>query len=204
MQRTMRSRLKFPARQPHNRSATLLLAGLLLTAGCSSNPSLDTSTGKSDPASGSENTANNNVQPQTGQSAEGRPPAESKPAETNNPYSAAGIDDPSAFEAVFDQVKSAVADGDPNKVAAYVLFPMRVNDAKGSVSINNKEDFVAKYDTIFTVSVKEALANQKKDNLFVNAKGVMVGNGEVWFGATTGSPQKYGIIAVNQDTAASR
>ncbi|MBW7457186.1 hypothetical protein K0U00_24405, partial [Paenibacillus sepulcri] len=133
------------------------------------------------------------------------PPAANQPeagsnAAANNPYAAAGIDDPEAFEAIFDQIKSAVAGGDKDKVADYVLFPMRLNTAKANTIIKNKEDFINKYDAILTAPVKKALANQKIDSLFVNDQGVMVGNGEMWFGATAGSPQKYGIIAVNHDT----
>jgi hypothetical protein len=121
----------------------------------------------------------------------------------DNPFAAAGIDDPKAFIKMFEVAKTAVAAGDKEAVAELVLFPLRVN-AETSREVTSKEAFIAQYDTIITDPVKAALAKQKVDELFVRDQGVMVGAGEIWFGASADEPQDYGIIAVNLNAAASR
>lgn len=128
------------------------------------------------------------------------PPAVSK---EDNPFAAAGIDDPKAFIKMFEVAKTAVAVGDKEAVAELVLFPLRVN-AETSREVTSKEAFIAQYDTIITDPVKAALAKQKVDELFVRDQGVMVGAGEIWFGASAEEPQVYGIIAVNLNSAASQ
>jgi cyclopropane fatty-acyl-phospholipid synthase-like methyltransferase len=98
---------------------------------------------------------------------------------------------------MYETVRKSVANGDKETVAAHVLYPMLVNSGKVTVKIDTKEEFVQEYDRIMTAHVRQALAGQEADKLFVNAEGVMAGNGEVWFGATSESPQRYGIITVN-------
>jgi len=121
-------------------------------------------------------------------------------SEEDNPFAAAGINDPKAFIKMFEVVKAAVAAGEKDAVAELVLFPLRVN-GETPMEIKSKEEFVEKYDQIMTQSVKDALAAQKVDNLFVRDQGVMVGDGELWFGASAEDPQVYGMIAVNPDIA---
>lgn len=121
----------------------------------------------------------------------------------DNPFAAAGIDDPKAFIKMFEIAKTAVAVGDKEAVAELVLFPLRVN-AETSREVTSKKEFIDQYDTIITDPVKAALAKQKVDELFVRDQGVMVGAGEIWFGASAEEPQVYGIIAVNLNAAASQ
>ncbi len=99
-----------------------------------------------------------------------------------NPYEAAGIADPQAFNAMFDKLKTAVASGDKEAVADLVLSPLRVKGKNSALKITTREEFLKQYDTLFTEPIKKALANQSKDNLSVNYQGVMVGNGELWLG----------------------
>ena len=116
--------------------------------------------------------------------------------EEDNPFAAAGINDPKAFIKMFEVVKAAVAADEKAAVAELVLFPLQVN-GETPAKIKSKEEFIAKYDQIMTKPVKDALAAQKVDELFVRDQGVMVGDGELWFGASAGEPQVYGMIAVN-------
>ncbi|MGN7355858.1 hypothetical protein ACTHPF_00740 [Paenibacillus sp. SAF-054] len=121
------------------------------------------------------------------------------PPGSSNPYETAGIDHPDQFNKFFTSVQKAVADGDKEQVADAVLYPLRVNANGTSQNYKDKTAFLADYDSIMTDSVKKALADQKLDTLFVNYKGVMVGSGEIWFGASPDAKDKYGIIAVNKD-----
>lgn len=116
--------------------------------------------------------------------------------EEGNPFAAAGIDDPAAFIKMFEIAKAAVAADEKAAVAELILLPLQVN-GETPITIKSKEEFIEKYDQIITPSVKDALAAQKVDDLFVRDQGVMVGSGELWFGASAEEPQVYGIIAVN-------
>ncbi len=63
------------------------------------------------------------------------------------------------------------------------------------MEIKNKKQFIAKYNQIMTEKVKKKLLAQKEDKLFVNYKGVMVGDGEIWIGQVD---EKIAVIAVNK------
>ncbi|QHT62703.1 hypothetical protein GXP70_23800 [Paenibacillus lycopersici] len=116
-----------------------------------------------------------------------------------NPFETAGITDPREFQKVFNAVKTAIAKGDKAEVANYILYPLRVNGASGSELIPTRREFVDQYDAIMTKPVRDAVANQSFDRLFINYQGVMVGNGEVWFGGSIDKPQVIGMIAINHD-----
>ncbi|MEV5029865.1 hypothetical protein [Paenibacillus sp. LPE1-1-1.1] len=128
------------------------------------------------------------------------PTNEAEPANASNvednPFAAAGIDDPAAFIKMFEIAKAAVAANEKDAVAELILLPLQVN-GEIPYAVKSKEEFIEKYDQIITPSVKEALEAQKVDDLFVRDQGVMVGDGELWFGASAEEPQAYGIIAVN-------
>ena len=114
-----------------------------------------------------------------------------------NRYSVAGIDDAAEFEKVFNTVKSFVAKGEKEKVAEYVNYPL----TSANITVTSKEEFIKSYDSIITEDVKNALINQKVEETFVNYKGVMVGNGQIWFSAiydNNSKIMKYLIYAVNQ------
>jgi len=127
-------------------------------------------------------------------------PAASNPSQ--NPFEVAGIQDPKAFLNTFKALQKAVADNDKEKVANYILYPLRVNDSEKSLTIPNKKDFMAKYDQIFTDAIREALVNQKTDDLFVNYQGVMVGSGELWLRRATDNPKLFGVFSINLETVA--
>ncbi|MFD1461358.1 hypothetical protein ACFQ5D_07880 [Paenibacillus farraposensis] len=129
--------------------------------------------------------------------------APSSPAASNssqNPFEVAGIQDPKSFLNTFKALQKAVADNDKEKVANYILYPLRVNDSEKSLTIPNKKDFMAKYDQIFTDAIREALVNQKTDDLFVNYQGVMVGSGELWLRRAADNPKVFGVFSINLET----
>ncbi|MFC4775789.1 copper amine oxidase N-terminal domain-containing protein [Paenibacillus sp. GCM10023252] len=114
-----------------------------------------------------------------------------------NRYEVAGIDDPKAFEAFYSEVQKLVAAGEKSKVADYVKYPLSVyKDGKATV-YETKEQFIAGYDDIMTDKVKQALAGQKAEDTFVNYKGVMVGDGEIWFNVSPSGPHKFYIYSIN-------
>ena len=117
--------------------------------------------------------------------------------EDTNRYEVAGISDPAEFEQTFTIVQELVSRDDKEKVAEYVLYPLNVNHNSVTRVIHTKQEFIKEYDTIMTNEVKQALLHQNVKDTFVNYKGVMVGNGEIWFGVSLASDNKYGIIAIN-------
>lgn len=120
----------------------------------------------------------------------------------NNRYEIAGIEDPIAFEKTFNTIKGYVAEDNKEKVAEYISYPINIynNNGKDKMEIKNKEDFIKNYNQIITQEVKNAFLNQKVEETFVNYLGVMVSNGEIWFGgkrADESSPWEYVIITIN-------
>jgi len=113
----------------------------------------------------------------------------------DNPFAVAGIKDPAAFTSYFEKLQKNVAKNNKAAVADSITFPLRVNHNGKSVMIKTKKDFIAKYDKIMTATVKKKLLAQNVDKLFVNWKGVMVGDGEVWLGQTK---DHISIIAINR------
>lgn len=77
-------------------------------------------------------------------------------------------------------IEQALANHDVQSVAGYVSFgdPIKVDGA--DVTINDLDDFTAKFDALFTPKVVAAVTGQKYETLMVNANGIMFGDGELW------------------------
>ncbi|MCF3935230.1 hypothetical protein L1787_17665 [Acuticoccus sp. M5D2P5] len=101
------------------------------------------------------------------------------------------------IRAFLADLKTAVADGDHQAVAAMVDYPFKTEIEGKAVTIDDASGFVDHYDGIMTPAVQEAIAAQDYDNLFANYQGAMVGDGEVWF-SPVGEDEAVKIIAVNQ------
>lgn len=112
-------------------------------------------------------------------------------------YEVAGITNSEKFNNLFILIQEAVSSDSKELIADNVLYPLRVNSKDGYVEINDKEELISNYDEIITDKVKSALSKQTIEELFVNYQGVMVGNGEIWFGSLV-DESKYGITTINQ------
>ncbi|GGG88726.1 hypothetical protein [Paenibacillus radicis (ex Gao et al. 2016)] len=121
-------------------------------------------------------------------------PAAITKADIKNPYYVAGIDDPAEFTTYYAKLQKAVKDNKPEEVAKLISYPMNLNKDNKTYAISNKDEFIKKYDRIFTSRVREQLLAQKADKVFVNWKGIMVGEGDLWIGK---QDNKLGVIAVN-------
>lgn len=77
-------------------------------------------------------------------------------------------------------LQKALASHDVQSVAGYMSFgdPIKVDGA--DVTINDLDDFTAKFDTLFPPKVVAAVTSQKYETLMVNANGIMFGDGELW------------------------
>ena len=84
------------------------------------------------------------------------------------------------YRAVINRFQAAVKAHDTAAVAAAVRYPIGV-EIKGKAStIKSASQFVQNYDAIMTREITDAVVNQKLDDLFVNWKGIMFGNGQIW------------------------
>ena len=84
------------------------------------------------------------------------------------------------FRDAFDRLQLAVAARDGAAVAALVRFPIEVTLGRARVPVATPAEFVARYDQIVTPAIAAVIAQQAWDALFVNAQGVMLGDGQVW------------------------
>jgi hypothetical protein len=95
-------------------------------------------------------------------------------------------------------IRTALRSNNPEQMAALISFPLRINDVSTvnnkptTTYIDSKEDFITRYPTIFTDTVKNSLLNYK--GIFCSFQTVSIGNGTAWFSlSSTGGK----IFAVN-------
>ncbi|ANS74685.1 hypothetical protein AWM70_08865 [Paenibacillus yonginensis] len=112
----------------------------------------------------------------------------------NNPYEAAGIQNPVVFEHNFSLLQKYVKEGKKSEAAQLMVYPLKVNSNGKTMEIKTAKDFIAKYDKIMTAKVKKALLAQKVDKVGVNWKGISIGNGALWMGQ---SGEQVGVFAIN-------
>jgi hypothetical protein len=99
-----------------------------------------------------------------------------------NRYETAGIDDEASVGVFLRTLKTAVRHGDRKKVASLIAFPVIARVHGKSEQVKNAAQFVRWYPQIFNARVKKAVAKQNEKDLFVNWRGLMIGDGELWFG----------------------
>lgn len=81
----------------------------------------------------------------------------------------------------FHKFREAVISDDREFVAAHIRYPIKISLDKKRIDIKNKSDFLANYSSIINNKVITAVEQQRLSNIFLNAKGVMFGNGQVWY-----------------------
>jgi hypothetical protein len=105
------------------------------------------------------------------------------------------------MESFVKKVKTAIARADKQWLAGQVNYPFKTSmDGKKIVTLKTKAEFIARFDAIFHPAYKERVLKHCACNLFANYMGVMLGNGELWFGeqatSTTGKPS-FTITSIN-------
>lgn len=78
------------------------------------------------------------------------------------------------------RLQKAVASDDRAAVAKLVAYPLRAWNGKATVSIRNRQEFLAQYPKIFTASLKQTVAVAKVEQAFANWQGVMFDSGRFW------------------------
>ncbi|MBS7535952.1 hypothetical protein KHC28_20065 [Ancylobacter sonchi] len=101
-----------------------------------------------------------------------------------------------SYHAFFEALKKAVAADDRTAVAGMVDYPLRTKIGGKTTTVRNAKGLIASYDKILTPKVRQVVAAQNYADLFANWRGVMIGNGEIWFSGI-GDKGRVAIIAVN-------
>jgi len=99
------------------------------------------------------------------------------------------------FTTYFTKLQKAVTKNDKKAVSKLVYYPLNVNSKGKTKVIKNQKQFIKEYNTIMTKKVKNSVLKQKPDKVFVNYKGAMTGNGEVWINKFK---KNLGIYGVNK------
>ncbi len=114
---------------------------------------------------------------------------------TGNKYEVAGIDDPVGFEEYFREIRDLITQDDRRQVVKHFRYPVELNIDDTKVTIKDETEMLDRYDAVLSENVARAVEEQKVEDLCVNAMGVMVGDGQIWFGVT--EQDEYFILSVN-------
>ena len=98
-------------------------------------------------------------------------------------YAAAGVADDERVHAVARELRQALRARDWPAAAALMAYPLAVALPEGSRRYASARELLAAGERVFTPPFVERIANSVPRNLFVRDEGVMLGNGEIWFGA---------------------
>jgi hypothetical protein len=85
------------------------------------------------------------------------------------------------YRAFLRALQTAVAADDRKQVAAMVSYPLRAKLHGHALSIHTTQQFLSHYDELLPRATRTLIAAQTYEALFVNAQGVMIGSGQVWF-----------------------
>jgi hypothetical protein len=91
--------------------------------------------------------------------------------------------DAEPFVEAIDVIQAAVADGDAETFAEWISYPFRVTVDGEAYRFDGPEGVVEHYESMMTDEIKSAIVDQQFKDLFVNAEGVMFGNGQLWLSA---------------------
>ncbi len=107
--------------------------------------------------------------------------------------------DPDEARRFLGLIKEFISRKDKQKLALLVDYPIKVNLRGKTFQIKSREDFIRNYNEIITPRVRKSALKQNFEDLFVNWQGVMIGSGEIWFGAVIQKGGRTGlkIIAIN-------
>lgn len=100
------------------------------------------------------------------------------------------------FDRFDRELRASLAKQDAVALAFLVKFPLRVNEAAGSISINNAAALKRHFNEVFTPAVRKAILERKSADFICNVEGIGYPDGVIWVDA---SDRGYAIFAVNRD-----
>lgn len=96
-------------------------------------------------------------------------------------------------------LQTAIKNNQRKSIAEMVRYPLRqpgciATSKKRCPMIADSQQFLVKYDQLIPLKTKQAVIKQTCNDLFYNYQGVMIGNGDVWYGPVDKAAK---IIAIN-------
>jgi len=88
--------------------------------------------------------------------------------------------DAEPFVEAFDAIQAAVEADDAETFASWISYPFRVTVDGESYVFEGEDGVVDHYASMMTDEIKSAIVDQQFKDLFVNAEGVMFGDGQLW------------------------
>ena len=105
------------------------------------------------------------------------------PGSLDHLYAIAGAQDDSLIHRNALRFWQAVAAGDKSTVASLIDYPIKVHIAGTSKTIRTSLELLSRYDAIFSPAYRKAISEAMPRNMLARNQGIMLGRGEVWFGA---------------------
>jgi len=97
-------------------------------------------------------------------------------------YRDAGAEDDKVVHRAVLRFWKAVTEDNKATVASLINYPIRVRIAGTLKRIRNRQELILQYDSIFSGAYRKAIIDAVPRNMFNRDQGIMLGNGEVWFG----------------------
>lgn len=82
----------------------------------------------------------------------------------------------------FKDIQKAIETDNREWMANNISWPLFTSFRGVKGGIDSRKKFLKYYNEIVTTKVKTAVRKQKAEELFRNYQGVMIGNGDIWFG----------------------
>ena len=109
-------------------------------------------------------------------------------------YYIAGFKNDEELETYSKNFQEAVYNKDKFKVVDQIFYPVNVKINNKRYKFNNSNSLLEKYNNIFTKTFVSQIREIHPHNMFVNSKGVMMGNGEIWFAY---KKNRIGVLSIN-------
>ncbi len=90
------------------------------------------------------------------------------------------------YDRFLQTLKECTAAHDWRALAALVAYPIRIKIAGESRRIASAEQFLEHANGLLSARVIAAIREQRYATLFANDRGVMIGDGEIWFSGICG------------------
>lgn len=109
-------------------------------------------------------------------------------------YRLAGFADARVVHHFIAELQERAQKGDRASIAKMVRFPLPVHSREGTLTLENEADLIARFDGIFGPAIVNIVLKCPRSGLYCDARGVMIGSGEVWLAPEETEPR---IIALN-------
>jgi hypothetical protein len=113
-----------------------------------------------------------------------------------NRYYVANFDDDKLVETFAARFKELVLKQEKGKVSLMILYPIRAHLKDRVVVIQTANEFLKFYDQILDKQFVDKIGRLKIHNMWANYQGVMLGDGDVWFGTSCADCNDIKVVAV--------